>query len=130
MAEHVARAVDKKLREHLLQGGGSSGNQSFSFQRPVLILFDRSVDFSVMLQHPWTYQAMVQDMLKSNLNRLWFTPVVSEKEPNPTETVYDLEEDLDEFWEEHRNSQFPQMAGLFILFIALMKLTSPSNFLL
>lgn len=111
MAEHVARSLDKKLRDHLLQGGGNNGNQLTNFQRPILILLDRSVDFSVMLHHPWTYQAMVQDMLKSNLNRLWFTAVPSEKEPNPKEIIYDLEEDLDEFWAEHRNSQFPQMAG-------------------
>jgi len=110
MAEHVARSVDKKLREYLLHGGGDTPNASFSFQRPVLVLLDRSVDLSVMLHHPWTYQAMIQDMLKSSLNRVWFTPAPSEKEPNPKETIYDLEEDMDEFWAEHRYSQFPQTA--------------------
>ena len=34
MAEHVARSVDKKLREYLLHGGGDTPNASFSFQRP------------------------------------------------------------------------------------------------
>ena len=116
MAEHVARAVDKKLREHLLQGGSDSDRTMFSFQRPVLVLLDRSIDLSVMLHHPWTYQAMIQDMLKSQLNRVWFTPDASDKDENPSEVVYDLEEDLDEFWAEHRNSQFPNMAGLFFVF--------------
>ena len=112
MAEHVARAVDKKLREHLLQGGGDSGSTLLSFQRPVLVLMDRTVDLSVMLHHPWTYQAMVQDLLKAQLNRVWFTPTKKDESTDSvvSEVVYELEEDLDEFWAEHRYSQFPQMA--------------------
>ena len=116
MAEHVARAVDKKLRDHLLQGGSDVGSSGFNFQRPVLILLDRTVNLSVMLHHPWTYQAMMQDMLNAKLNRVWFTPSSAEKKKEEgengasEEVIYELEEDVDEFWAEYRTAQFPQMA--------------------
>ncbi len=71
-AEMVAQRLDELLREYLLNPDpSSSGEVSLgSFQRPVLILLDRNVDLSVMFQHPWTYQAMVSDMLHSQLNRV------------------------------------------------------------
>ena len=34
-----------------------------SFQRPLLILLDRNVDVATPLHHPWTYQALVHDVL-------------------------------------------------------------------
>ena len=68
-----------------------------------------------MLQHPWTYQAMVHDLLKLTLNRVWVVSENKEKD-NIKESIFDLDEDFDSFWRDHRGSQFPQMAGWFFLF--------------
>lgn len=66
----IAENLDRRLREHLLHSPSLSTLQSQSFQRPVLVLLDRNVDLSVMLQHTWTYQAMVHDLLSFDLNRV------------------------------------------------------------
>ena len=38
--------------------------------RAVLILLDRAVDLAGALQHPWTYQALVHDLLDLRMNRI------------------------------------------------------------
>lgn len=38
--------------------------------RPMLLIVDRSLDLSVMLHHPGTYQALVHDLVGINLNKL------------------------------------------------------------
>jgi sec1 family domain-containing protein 1 len=67
-----------------------------------------------MLTHPWTYQAMLNDVMSYSLNRIYMQPPGSEpqKEQKEKETpsFFDMDEDLDEFWREHRFSQFPQVA--------------------
>jgi len=40
----------------------------FSFQRPVLIILDRNMDLCTPLHHTWTYQALVHDVLVSELS--------------------------------------------------------------
>lgn len=39
-----------------------------SFQRPLLIVLDRNIDVATPLHHPWTYQALVHDVLDYQLN--------------------------------------------------------------
>jgi hypothetical protein len=41
-----------------------------SFQRPLLVLFDRNFELAVTLQHQWTYQPLVHDVMGLNLNRI------------------------------------------------------------
>ncbi|CAF4772981.1 unnamed protein product, partial [Rotaria magnacalcarata] len=33
------------------------------FQRPVLVILDRSIDLASLLHHTWTYQALAHDIL-------------------------------------------------------------------
>ena len=53
---------------------------SGSFQRPLLALVDRQVDMTAVLQHTWTYQALVHDLMdyhKGKLNRVFVFVVLS-----------------------------------------------------
>ncbi|KAK9862629.1 hypothetical protein WJX84_008227 [Apatococcus fuscideae] len=73
-AQHVAAQLDARLREHLQQRNnlfseGHAGLAS-SLSRPLLCLFDRNFELSVMLQHPWTYKPLVHDVLGLALNKV------------------------------------------------------------
>ncbi|SOV77324.1 Sec1 family protein, putative [Plasmodium sp. gorilla clade G3] len=43
---------------------------SKNVQRPLLILADREIDLSVMIQHSWTYQALIHDVFDIKLNKI------------------------------------------------------------
>jgi len=68
-AEHVAATLEGRLRD-LLKGrsnlfseaaaGGGGGALAATLSRPLLVLFDRNFDLSVMLQHAWSYKPLVQ----------------------------------------------------------------------
>lgn len=64
-AEHVAAALESRLRD-LLKGRsnlfseGGPGALGATLSRPLLVLFDRNFDLSVMLQHAWSYKPLVQ----------------------------------------------------------------------
>ena len=63
-AEHVAAALDAKLRDAL--AGRTSlfseagAGLAASLHRPLLCLFDRNFELSVVLQHAWTYKPLVR----------------------------------------------------------------------
>lgn len=63
-AEHVAAALESKLRDHLRARSNlfSEGSTALSatLSRPLLVIFDRNFDLSVMLQHCWSYKPLVQ----------------------------------------------------------------------
>ncbi|CAF4185591.1 unnamed protein product, partial [Rotaria magnacalcarata] len=40
------------------------------FQRPVLVILDRSIDLASLLHHTWTYQALAHDILDFKSNRV------------------------------------------------------------
>lgn len=132
-AEMVARKLEKKLRENLwdarnnlfhmdggVGGGGAGGGAAFSFQRPLLVLVDRSIDMATPLHHTWTYQALAHDVLDLSLNRV----VVAMGDGGSDEghgdsgggggakaksKACDLD-DRDRFWAAHKGSPFPQVA--------------------
>eukprot|EP01117_Protostelium_nocturnum_P005314 TRINITY_DN1934_c0_g1_i2.p1 TRINITY_DN1934_c0_g1~~TRINITY_DN1934_c0_g1_i2.p1 ORF type:complete len:631 (-),score=160.07 TRINITY_DN1934_c0_g1_i2:54-1946(-) len=107
-AEAIATQLDQKLHDHLQSMGNlfseSSSGGATNFQRPVLILLDRSVDLPIMLHHPWTYQPLVHDLLDMKLNRVQIE--VNNPETNKKETKhYDLDEH-DSFWTQNTFSPF------------------------
>ncbi|XP_011494977.1 PREDICTED: protein sly1 homolog isoform X2 [Ceratosolen solmsi marchali] len=117
-AEMVSRKLDTKLRENiwdsrntLFQGEGIRTNY-FSFQRPVMIILDRSVDMATAFHHTWTYQALAHDVLELSLNRL----VVEESAgKSPTggarsKTRACELDSSDKFWSMHKGSPFPRVA--------------------
>ena len=85
-AQAVAVALDARLREAARRGaatGGGGGGvgggaaaalaaaaSSSSASRPLLVIFDRSVDMAACLQHGWTYKPLVADVLGLELNRV------------------------------------------------------------
>lgn len=115
-AELVARKLESKIREHITssRGGsnlfseavGSAGPASWSSSRPLLVVLDRNVDLVPMLAHSWTYQALVQDVLDLQLNRV---TVVSTEGGVTSKKTYDLDS-KDFFWSKNSATPFPQVA--------------------
>ena len=90
-AQAVAVALDARLREAARAGVGGVGGigtggggiaaaalaassaaaaASSPASRPLLVIFDRSVDMAACLQHGWTYKPLVADVLGLELNRV------------------------------------------------------------
>uniref|UniRef100_A0A182LSU9 Protein sly1 homolog n=1 Tax=Anopheles culicifacies TaxID=139723 RepID=A0A182LSU9_9DIPT len=121
-AEMVARKLEKKLRENLWDARNNlfhmdaTQTGAFSFQRPLLVLLDRSIDMATPLHHTWTYQALAHDVLELALNR-----VVVEEDPSADQQQYNATgakpkmkacdlDSRDRFWCTHKGSPFPTVA--------------------
>ncbi|TQS31920.1 hypothetical protein Golomagni_07781, partial [Golovinomyces magnicellulatus] len=111
-AELVARKLESKIREHMTSSRGGSnlfsesasgGQASWSSSRPLLVVLDRNVDLVPMLAHSWTYQALVQDVLDLQLNRV---TVVSSEGGVTSQKTYDLDS-KDFFWSKNSATPFP-----------------------
>jgi len=109
-AQLVAERLDRRLRDTLRDTRSSffrapqAYRDAMSFQRPVLVLVDRSADMATPLHHPWTYQALCGDLLPLSLNRLTL------QGSKPARQEYDLGPD-DTFWSSHKDSAFPVVAA-------------------
>ena len=119
-AEQISMKLDRKLRDHILNSkdnlfSASANRPSTSTNtpssRPVLIILDRNVDLIPMLSHSWTYQSLVHDVLKMNLNRITVETPIDEKDPSKgsTKKGYDLTSN-DSFWAKNAGKPFPQVA--------------------
>jgi len=119
-AEIVGDKLDKKLRENLrdprnsLFASDSMATGALSFQRPLLVILDRSTDLASLLHHTWTYQALAHDVLDFKLNRV----EIEEVDASATTTdgrhaskrkVYDLIP-TDKFWKQQKGNPFPLVA--------------------
>lgn len=118
-AEHVAVQLDARLREAAKARGGpfseaaAAAGLAASLQRPLLCLFDRNFELSVVLQHSWTYKPLVHDVLGMHLNRV----TVAEAPPPghahlghaAARKAYEVD-DGDFFWSSHGREQFPKIA--------------------
>ncbi|EGC38806.1 hypothetical protein DICPUDRAFT_148496 [Dictyostelium purpureum] len=112
-AEMIARELEKRIAQNIQSSGNlfsnnEMGSQLSSFYRPVLILLDRNIDLSVCLHHPWTYQALVHDVLNMNLNQV---KVDVTQEGVAKKKTFDLDSSSDSFWETNTGSAFPSVAG-------------------
>lgn len=118
-AEHVAAQLDAKLRDALAgrsslfsEGGAGSGGAGLaaSLQRPLLCLFDRNFELSVVLQHAWTYKPLVHDVLAMHLNRVTLQDAApTPGQPGGGKKSYEVD-DADFFWAGHGKEQFPKIA--------------------
>ncbi|CAG0889362.1 unnamed protein product, partial [Darwinula stevensoni] len=120
-AEMVAEKLDKKLRENLRNSRNSLFNADtlhsgqLSFQRPLLVLLDRTVDLATPLHHTWTYQALAHDVLDLALNRVTLAEdyahaASDHSRPKKKTKSYDLNPS-DRFWSLHKGSPFPTVAS-------------------
>ena len=114
LAKMIASKLDRKLRDHVLNSkdnlfsSKASSNLYSTPSRPVLIIMDRNVDLVPMLSHSWTYQSLVHDVLKMNLNRIT-VDVADETNPQAQPRAYDLNAS-DFFWARNASAPFPQVA--------------------
>lgn len=120
-AEHIASALDAKLRDALksrtnLFSEGVLG-LSASLSRPLLCLFDRNFDLSAAVQHSWTYKPLVQDVLGLKLNRISLQSEAAGPGPAgmmaggggaASKKHYDVDE-KDFFWEACGAHAFPKV---------------------
>lgn len=108
-AEIVAEKLGSKLRDYVINTRSSSpsGLDSDSLGRCVLVLLDRSIDFTCMFAHSWIYQCMVFDVFK--LARNTITIPSKGEEPQETQKKYDIEPD-DFFWNTNSHLPFPEAA--------------------
>lgn len=119
-AQEVAKALDRKLRDHILnskdnlfsgQNQKSSATIGATSARPVLIIVDRNVDLTPMLSHSWTYQSLIHDVLKMRLNQITVEMPVDDQNPakGVIKKTYDLTS-KDFFWRRNSENPFPQVA--------------------
>lgn len=103
--EMVARKLNKMIAEHptLLR------NKS-SLHRPLLVILDRNADLITPIQHTSTYQALVDDMLNHNANRVEFevTNELAGGRNKATLKKFDLDPDEDAFYSKHKFHPFPE----------------------
>ncbi|CAF3627226.1 unnamed protein product [Adineta steineri] len=119
-AEIIGQKLDKKLRENLrdsrnsLFSTDSMATGALSFQRPLLVILDRSTDLASLLHHTWTYQALAHDVFDFKLNRVEIeevdeTRVLSDGRHPSKKRTYDLIP-TDKFWKQQKGNPFPIVA--------------------
>jgi len=104
--EMVARKLNRMIAEHptLLR------NKSSGLHRPLLVILDRNADLITPVIHTSTYQALIDDMLKHNANRVEFdvTTDPDGKRPKTVQKKFDLDPDQDPFYSRHKFQPFPE----------------------
>lgn len=103
--EMIARKLNKMIAEHptLLR-------KKASLSRPLLVVLDRNADLITPVQHCSTYQALIDDLLQHNANRVEFQ-VVQDPDASRPKTVnkkFDLDPDKDPFYKDHKFLPFPE----------------------
>lgn len=110
-AEVVSRALDKELRDSLeLFQSRSFSARALSFRRPLLLMLDRDFDFTAMLHHTWTYQALIHDCLDCKLNKVTVDVGDSASGSDRSRKTYVLDKDSDYFWAQNASVPFPHVA--------------------
>ncbi|TDH73646.1 hypothetical protein CCR75_004255 [Bremia lactucae] len=108
----VAERLSSTIREHLNSRSGVFNESLFSFQRPLLIIMDRTEDIAASLYHPSTYQALVDDVLSIEMNRVKVRVKAADgnedgMDGRTVERTYDLDVTTDNFFKMHAGSLFP-----------------------
>lgn len=88
-------------------GSGGSGKKSTELERSTLLLLDRATDCLTPLMHDFTYQPMVQDLLKIDGDQI--TCKVEGKNPDKLESKDVLLNDKDKLWVELRGKHIAQV---------------------
>ena len=104
VAEHIATKLHEMLRAHT-QGRGSlfpAGTTGSSFHRPVLVLLQRDHDLITAVHHTATYQALVDDLLSLNMNRVTLDVEGAGRKS------YDLNPETDAFYGAFAGKLFPE----------------------
>jgi len=97
----VARKLNKLIAEH-----PSTSTNKAQHNRPLLVLLDRNMDLITPIQHSSTYQALIDDLLTHNANRVEFTSKADGARPSLKK--FDLDADEDPFYSRHKFNPFPE----------------------
>lgn len=101
----VARKLNRMISEHptLLRNKSST-------TRPLVVILDRNADLITPIQHTSTYQALIDDLLKHQANRVEFDVVQDpdSNRPKRTQKRFDLDPDEDQFYSAHKFHPFPE----------------------
>ncbi|CEP61443.1 syntaxin-binding protein LALA0_S03e02982g [Lachancea lanzarotensis] len=103
-AEIVARILEGKLRDYVINTRANSASVSHSLERFVLVILDRNIDLASMFAHSWIYQSLVFDVFK--LARNTITIPTETKEGQEKEKKMDLDP-KDFFWSANAHLPFP-----------------------
>lgn len=113
LAEHVSRALGRKIVDHLkgkgtglFMGGLAS---PISGGRPLLCIFDRNFDLTPMAEHPFTYKALVHDCLGMHLNKVEIAQAGSSNAPGKMMSIEITEDDV--FWQQNGHHEFGVVAA-------------------
>lgn len=98
----VARKLTKLISEH-----PSTGTNKAQHNRPLLVILDRNMDLITPIQHSSTYQALIDDLLTHNANRVEFT-TKAEGSTRASQKKFDLDADEDPFYSRHKFNPFPE----------------------
>jgi len=100
-SEHVALALDARLRDHIKAKSGVFPERQ-GVHRPLLVLLERNFDLAAPLAHPWSYKGLVQDVFGLRMNRVAV-------EGEGAAQQYEVGDD-DFFWAEQGDLPFPKVA--------------------
>lgn len=114
LAEHVSRALSKKLVEQLkgkgaglLLGGAVPPTSS---RRPLLCLFDRNCDLTPMAEQPFTYKTLVHDCLGMHLNKVEIEQGAGTAGAPAKKLSIEITAD-DAFWQQNGHQEFGTVAA-------------------
>jgi hypothetical protein len=96
LAERTTRHLTDLMKERMIPS-----NQSGS--RPLLLIVDRSYDFTAPLHHPFSYRGLLSDSLGMRLNKV---DVVVQGQKKTSE----LDPDNDTFWAENATKPFNEVS--------------------
>lgn len=112
LAEHVSRALSKKLVSQLTGAGAGlllGGAGAPSARRPLLCLFDRNFDLTPMAEQPFTYKTLVHDCLGMHLNKVEIEQGGSAG-ASPKSISIEITAD-DAFWQQNGHQEFGTVAA-------------------
>lgn len=99
----VARKLNRLIAEH-------PTTSKAQHNRPLLVILDRNMDLITPIAHSSTYQALIDDLLTHNANRVEFKVESSNDHGRKRvqEKKYDLDADTDPFYYRHKFVPFPE----------------------
>jgi sec1 family domain-containing protein 1 len=90
MSEVVARKLTELCWEN--------NDEVCGMNRPLLLIVDRSIDISIMLHHPWSYQSLLLDVFNNSMNKVAV--------PSNPPQISELDKQKDQFWKEEAYLDF------------------------
>ncbi|CAM9315596.1 unnamed protein product [Discosporangium mesarthrocarpum] len=107
-AQMVAEHLNKLVSDHLM-GAGTAFNAGpgGGYQRPLLVIMDRSMDLITALRHNSTYQALLDDVVDHRVNRVTVELEGREGTAKRKKT-YDVDAENDYFYRCFKGSPFPE----------------------